>query len=164
MHLPPAAQVRVGRSRSHFCFLLVWAAVYAAFLGTGFTSFARPSLAGLALACALVWVHAVWRWWNSPVGLLAWTGREWVWQQAQDKRCCSIRWRIDLQSVVLLELQTQGRESRCLWVERGAQGAASWKALRRALVGASNPLTAEGDDGTDFSAAHSLSPPRPPHI
>jgi len=52
---------------------------------------------------------------------------------------CSIRWRFDLQSVVLLELHVQGRPSTCLWVERGDLGASSWMAFRRALVGASEP-------------------------
>jgi hypothetical protein len=154
MHLPPAAQVRVGRSKSHFCFLVLWTAVYAGFLWTGFGSFAPSVLAGLALAFAVAWAYSAWRWWSGPAGLLAWTGRQWFWHRAQDKQICSVRWRMDLQSVVLLELHVQGRPSTCLWIERGALGAASWMAFRRALVGASEPWIAADDEKTDFSAAN----------
>jgi hypothetical protein len=97
------------------------------------------------------------------MGTLIWTGRQWNWQKAQDKQKCSVRWVVDLQSIVLLELQMADRPRRWLWVERGVMGAAAWLAFRRALVGGVNVLAEATDDETDFAADY-LSSARRPHI
>ena len=150
MHLPPAAQASLGRSRSQLCFLLAWTGVYAILLGAVYGAITPPAFAGLTLTSLVVLAHCTRRWWTSPVGLLAWTGRGWIWQQAQGQQSCSVRWCVDLQSFVLLELQMQQGQRQWLWVERGAHSVASWRAFRRALVAANNTLAEEGEGETDF--------------
>jgi len=163
MHLPPPAQVSVGRNRVFLVVLVVWTAVYAGLFGALSGSMEPMALAVLALTSAGAWGHAAWHWWNSPIGTLAWTGREWIWQQAQDKQKCRVRWGADFQSVVLLELQMTGRPGKWLWVDRGVMGAGAWRSFRRALVGAANAPVEAAEDETVFAVGY-LSSARKPHI
>lgn len=165
MHLPPAAQVSIGKSSSHLFILVGFAGVYVSLLVAVLGSIGPGAFAGLALACTVVLAYAAWRWCSSPVGLLAWTGREWIWQQGQDQQKCSVRWCADLQTMVLLRLQTksQARQQHWLWVERNAHSTASWLAFRRALVADTNEPSEELEGASD-SAWDYLSPPQRPHL
>jgi len=163
MHLPPAAQTAVGRSQSHLFFLVGWCVVYVGFLVIVGGSIAPTTLTLLASVCLAIWAHAAWRWWRSPMGVLTWTGGEWRWQKAQEKQKCGVHCYLDLQSIVLIELQTQDRQRQWLWVERGAHSAVPWLAFRRALVAGNRELELAGDDETDFSLGH-LIPPEQPHM
>lgn len=143
MHLPPAAQWRLGRGRAHAVLLVLAAAIHLLLLVLLWGQVATAAWWGLlALALALV-LHAGWRWWKSPVGVLRWTGREWHWMQAgsmQEVQVCALRWVLDLQTVALVHAGAAARSgaNRWLWLERGAQSAAAWTALRRALLASAN--------------------------
>lgn len=163
MHLPPAARVHIARSRAHFLMLVGWAAAYAGLLGALMDAIQPWAWAGLALACLLIATYALWRWWSSPVGTLAWSGREWTWQQTQEKQPCSVCWRADFQSLVLLELQWGKRRRVWVWVERNVMSAVSWLVFRRALVAGKLALDAQMGDGTDFSNDY-LKLAQQPHI
>lgn len=139
MHLPPAASWRIGRGRAHAALLIVMAAFHFLLL-----FFLRGQVAPaawwglLALALALL-LHAGWRWWKSPVGVLRWSGREWQWMRTgsmQEVQVCALRWVLDLQTVALVHAGAAGGSgpNRWLWLERGAQSAAAWTALRRGLL------------------------------
>ena len=162
MHLPPAAQVVTGRSRSHLYFLVGWAVVYVCVFAALSGSIAPLELTGIMLVCTAIGTHAAWRWWRSPSGILAWTGRQWIWKQ-QTKQECTVRWAVDLQTIVLLKLKTKQGQRQWLWVERGANSAASWLAFRRALVAGNKVLDENGDDDADFSSDY-LIPAQQPHI
>lgn len=147
MHLPPAAQWRLGRGRAHAALLVLAVALHLLLL-----FFLRGQVAPaawwglLALALALL-LHASWRWWKSPVGVLRWTGREWHWMPAgsmQDVQVCVLLWVLDLQTVALVHAGPEGRRgtSRWLWLERGAQSPLAWMALRRALLASASATSA----------------------
>lgn len=170
MHLPPAAQWRLGRGRAHAVLLVLAAAIHLLLLFFLWGQVAPAAWWGLlALALALV-LHAGWRWWKSPVGVLRWTGREWHWMPAP---VCALRWVLDLQTVALVRARPEGGSgsSRWLWLERGAQSAAAWTALRRALLASATNTeqetlraqTAAFGGTTIFSADH-LTGPQAPQI
>ena len=174
MHLPPAAQWRLGRGRAHAVLLVLAAAIHLLLLVFLWGQVAPAAWWGLlALALALV-LHAGWRWWKSPVGVLRWTGREWHWMQAgsmQEVQVCALRWVLDLQTVALVHARPEGGSgsSRWLWLERGAQSAAAWTALRRALLASATNTeqetlraqTAAFGGTTIFSADHLTGPQAP---
>ena len=163
MHLPPAAQIHIGRSRAQLQFLACWAVVYACFLVFLSDSMAPMALAALALTCLVISTYAVWRWWHSPVGVLAWTGQQWVWQEAQVKHPCSLRWGADFQSIVLLGIHTGDRRRHWLWAEHGTLSEASWRAFRRALLASDHALDPQVDDEIDFESSRLISSQQP-HI
>jgi len=154
MHLPPAAQWRLGRGRAHAALLILAAALHLILL-----FFLRGQVAPaawwglLALALALL-LHASWRWWKSPVGVLRWTGLEWHWLQAPAVQVCVLRWVLDLQTVALVHSGAAAGSgtSRWLWLERGAQNPLAWMALRRALL-ASASATSAGQETPHAQAA-----------
>jgi hypothetical protein len=174
MHLPPAAQWRLGRGRVHAVLLVLAAAIHLLLLVLLWGQVAPAAWWGLlALALALV-LHAGWRWWNSPVGVLRWTGREWHWMPAlevPEAPVCALRWALDLQTVALVHARPEGGSgsSRWLWLERGAQSAAAWTALRRALLASATNTeqetlraqTAAFGGTTIFSADHLTGPQAP---
>jgi hypothetical protein len=151
MHLPPAAQWRLGRGRAHAALLVLAAAIHLLLLFFLRGQVAAAAWWGLtALALALL-LHASWRWWKSPVGVLRWTGREWHWMPAgamQDVQVCVLRWVLDLQTVALVHAgaATGSGASRWLWLERGAQNAPAWTALRRALLASSASRNSAGQE------------------
>jgi hypothetical protein len=176
MHLPPAAQWRLGRGRAHAALLVLAVALHLMLL-----FFLRGQVAPaawwglLALALALL-LHANWRWWKSPVGVLRWTGREWHWMPAravQEAPVCVLRWVLDLQTVALVHAGPDGGRgtSRWLWLERGAQSPLAWTALRRALLASSTRAGQEtlraqtlAFGGTTILSAHYLSGPQTPQL
>jgi len=157
MHLPPAAQWRLGRGRAHAALLILAAALHLLLLSFLWSQVAPAAWWGLlALSLALL-LHASWRWWKSPVGMLRWTGREWHWMPAgsmQDVQVCVLRWVLDLQTVALVHSGAAAGSgtSRWLWLERGAQNPLAWMALRRALL-ASASATSAGQETPHAQAA-----------
>jgi hypothetical protein len=148
MHLPPPAQIIVGRSTTQLLFLVGWAVAYGCVLFALSGTLPALALEALALISLVLCSNAAWRWWKTPVGVLAWNGRGWTWQQAQEKRGCELSWGADLQSLVLISTQIDAQPRQWLWVERGAKNAASWRAFRRALVAGSHAVDGGDDDGT----------------
>lgn len=176
MHLPPSAQWRLGRSRAHGGLLVLMAAINSlllVFLWGQVAPIAWWALLAQALALLL---HALARWWKSPLGTLRWTGREWHWMQAQavhGVQVCTLRWVLDWQTVALVHVRPEWGigPSRWLWLERGGQSPAAWTALRRALLssaisgGQETPRaqTAAFGGTTNFSSDH-LTGPQAPHL
>ncbi len=143
MHLPPPAQWRHGRSRAHAALLTLAAASYAVLLFFLWHQVDPAAWSGLFVLALVLLLHASWRWWKSPVGVLRWTGREWHWLQSQAvpaAQVCAVRWMLDLQTVALVHAAPQSGSgaNRWLWLERGAQSAAAWMALRRAMLANAN--------------------------
>ena len=139
MHLPPPAQWRVRRGRAHAALLMLAAAIHLLLLFCLRSQVAPTAGSGLLALVVALLLHAGWRWWKSPVGLLRWTGREWHWRQAgsaQDAQVCTLRWVLDLQTVALVHLGAASGSGahRWLWLERGTHNATAWTALRRALL------------------------------
>ncbi|MFM6991880.1 MAG: hypothetical protein ACKOWD_11445 [Rhodoferax sp.] len=147
MHLPPAAQVTVGRSKVCFTFVLGWAWAYACLLLALSEALAPGAWTVLALGCLATCALAAWSWWKSPAGVLVWSGRRWAWQTADEHQACELDWRVDFQSLVLVLLTTQAGARRWLWVERDDQNAAAWPPFRRALV--ASRLHVDGGGGDD---------------
>ena len=139
MHLPPPAQWRAGPSRVHAGLvvggstvnLLLICAMY------GRASFGAWC-ALLALSVALS-AYAAWRWTHACVGLLSWTGNHWTWLQVGQMpkpEVCELRWAMDFQAFVLVQMRLGGGEASThwIWLERGKASLAGWLAFRRALV------------------------------
>ena len=143
MHLPPAAQWSIGRGRAHAVVLVLAAVLHLLLLFFLWGQVAPAAWWGLLVLALVLLLHAAWRWWKSPMGVLRWTGSEWHWLQAklmQEVQVCALRWVLDLQTVALVHAGPEDRTgtSRWLWLERGVQSAAAWTALRRALHASAN--------------------------
>lgn len=179
MHLAPAAQWRLERGRAHAGLLIVAAAFHFLVLFFLWGQVAASAWWGLlALALALL-LHAGWRWWKSPVGVLRWTGQEWQLLSAHlaplawSAQVCTLRWVLDFQTVALVQVGVASGKgtSRWFWLERGAQNLAPWTALRRALV--ASALNAEreveggragAESGATISFAGYLTGSQVPHL
>ena len=139
MHLPPPAQWRVERSRVHARLLAVISTVNALVI---FAMYGRASFVAwcalLALSVTLS-AYAAWRWKHACVGLLSWTGSHWTWLQMGQMpkpEVCELRWAMDFQAVVLVEMRLGSGEAptHWIWLERGKASPGGWLAFRRALV------------------------------
>ena len=179
MHLPPPAQWRLGRTRAHAALLMLAAATHFLLLFFVWGQVAPAAWWGLVALSSTLLLQAAWRWWTGPFGALRWTGREWHWLQAQvllDLEICTLRWVLDLQTVALVHARpADGSGSgRWLWLERGAQSAEAWMALRRALLSSANSATSAGLEtlhgqtaafgGTTIFSADHLTGPQAPQI
>lgn len=176
MHLPPAAQWRLGRGRAHGAVLVLAAAVHITFLFFLRGHVAPAAWWGLLLLALALLLHAGWRWWTSAAGVLRWTGREWRWMSApavQDAQMCELHWVLDLQSVALVHVvpAVGAGGHHWLWLERGAQGSATWRALRRALLASSASAVQEAlhtrtaaFGGTSIFSADYLTGPKAPQL
>ena len=129
----------------------------------------------LAMAWALL-LHAGWRWWKSPLGVLLWTGLEWHWLQGPAVQIGTLRWVLDLQTMALVHFGPKGGSgaSCWLWLERGAQSPLAWTALRRALLASATGAASAGQEtlraqanaasGKRFSSADYLTGPQTPQL
>ena len=139
MHLPPPAQWRVERSRVHARLLTVISTVNALVI---FAMYGRASFGAWCALLALSVIlsaYAAWRWKHASVGLLSWTGNHWAWLQVGQMpkpEVCELRWAMDFQAVVLVQMRLGGglAPSRWIWLERGKASPGGWLAFRRALV------------------------------
>ena len=154
MHLPPAAQWRLGRGRAHATLLILAAATHLLLLSFLWSQVAPAAWWGLLALSLAILLNAGWRWWKSPAGVLRWTGREWHWLQATTVQVCALRWVLDLQTVALVHAGPEdgAGTNRWLWLERGAQSPLAWMALRRALL-ASASATSAGQETPHAQAA-----------
>lgn len=141
MRSAPSARYPVGRSRFLAVLMLaVWGLGVAGIVGWCFLGPApgwrHLSTALLLLACG---AYAIWYWRRMPQGELAWDGEAWWWHgDAQVDQPARIEHRVDLQSVLLLQMRLTAIDAAgtrgLLWLvlSRDADGA-SWQALRRAV-------------------------------
>jgi hypothetical protein len=77
-----------------------------------------------------------------PKGQLQWDGERWYWAGVDVVAVTSLVRALDLQSVMLLHIQTAQGPGFWLWLEHGAD-ATRWLAMRRALVLSPYALDAE---------------------
>jgi len=173
MDLPPAAQWSIGRGRAHAVVLVLAAVIHLLLLFFLWDQVAPAAWWGLLALALVLLLHASWRWWKSPVGVLRWTGSEWHWLQAPVIQVCALRWVLDLQTVVLVYADPEygSRASRWLWLERGAQSPLAWSALRRALLASATSRVQETPraqatafSGTTILYADYLSWPQTPQL
>lgn len=73
-------------------------------------------------------------WRNTPSGLLHWDGTVWRWSGFAGDAPCTVLLHVDLQKLLIVSIQQNGRQPVGLWIE-SARGDRSWSALRRAVVG-----------------------------
>jgi hypothetical protein len=138
MYGPPAASVKVQRSSR---LGRVLAALSLVFLGSPALAYAY-GLPILYLALVLlVWLLAsaamlvVWR--NAPTGRLFWDGERWHWSgHAEPLQAVAIQYDFQQSVWVLLE-PARGRRFG-LWLDADPRQPEEWRAMRRALVGASD--------------------------
>jgi hypothetical protein len=148
MHNAPSVSHPVGRSVfAGRLALALWLCGGFALAGV----LLHPTAAGPRTAVmTLTWIAAglvaLRGWLASPAGTLAWDGEGWTW----NGNAGSISVALDLQRVLLAhwEAASGGRDSRWLWLERGAR-CALWDDLRRALYSRARP----GDPGSAPSSA-----------
>lgn len=182
MHLPPATQWRLGRSRAHGLTLALALALNAALLFFLWGQVAPSAWGGLLLLALVLLLQASWRWWTSFDGVLRWTGKEWqllpahlttLVHLAPSAQVCTVRWVLDLQTVALVHVGPEFGEgqSRWLWLERGEQELPPWVALRRALVGSALNAQQDGEGrrvgaegGAIISAVGYLTGSQVPHL
>ena len=77
---------------------------------------------------------------------LRWDGEGWSWSCAGHDAACSVRWTMDLQHWMLLQLRQEDGHQEWVWLRRKAL-AKNWFALRRALIfsaGAAHDSTKSG--------------------
>jgi len=135
MHLPPAAQWRLGRSRAHGVVLVLASAIYLLLFFALWGQVVSDAWWGLLAMAWVFLLHAGLRWWKSPAGVLRWTGREWHWLQGPALQVGTLRWVLDLQTMSVVHFGPSGSGAGCwLWLEHGAQSPSAWSALRRALL------------------------------
>jgi len=135
MHRAPAISFSVTRSRWQLRATLVLGlsglAAAASFVYAQ-TDFGWRALLSLAVVPVVIGV-ALSAWWNAPRGILRWDGQQWTWSGLSAPQACRASLLMDFQSLLLVSLTTQTKQSVCLWLEAGADLAA-WLALRRAIV------------------------------
>jgi hypothetical protein len=136
MHLPPPAQSNAGRSRAHLGVVLVAGLMNGLLLLALFDAAQPASWAALAALSLFLVAYSLICWWRGPVGILSWTGVQWSWRPRNASLPSGLQWALDFQSVVLVKLRPlqKAGPDHWIWLEQGAQSAASWAALRRALV------------------------------
>ena len=136
MHSAPSVSYPVGRSRFHGALALL-----IGLLG-GMTLLAwglqADAIGVRHLASVLLWLVSsgllAHQWRMTPVGVLAWDGAAWRWQQADQVWPIQPAVSLDLQTFMLLKLHTAHGPAWWVWPERQT-APAHWLALRRALFG-----------------------------
>lgn len=133
MHNAPSVSYPVGRSRFHVIGLLVIALVGIA-TGLLWRQQAQPPV-WQQILFLLVWLlsssAAVWRWRDSPCGVLRWDGQLWHWDLGGSTVIGQLTVQLDLQHVLLLHLRAASGAATWFWLERGGE-TILWDALRRA--------------------------------
>jgi toxin CptA len=139
MHGAPSVSYPVGRSLFAGALLMAaWLLGLAGVIAFAWHGASPARLAVAAAACIACgcWAGAWWR--RQEAGLLAWDSAAWSWSAAgPGVEAGAVRVVLDLQSVLLLRWDAQGR-TRWIWVER-ARLPSRWDALRRAVYSRANP-------------------------
>jgi hypothetical protein len=134
MHDAPSVTYPVGRSRFALAFILMAWLLGAAAGAAWAWQAGAPGWrhAAVALALGVTGAVALWHWWRSPAGELAWAGG-WTWHG----RAGCVAPALDVQAVVLLRWQDSST-TQWLWLER-ARCPERWSGLRRAVYSRANP-------------------------
>ena len=138
---PPIVSYPVRRSPRLLGGLLLLAATGLGVLLAWGMAGATPSMAVWVAAC-LLWLLctalALWFWWQSPHGRLAWDGYRWLWRpssaSAGQKISGSAHVHLDWQHSLWVRWQADNRaQAAWLWLEQ-QQDPAQWLDMRRALL------------------------------
>lgn len=139
MHDAPSVSYPVGRSR--------WAGGLAAVLWLGGLAGAllwsgQPQVAFWRLALAWTAVAAagaiaLWAWWHTPRGVLAWDRSGWTWTPERGAAAAGeLQVALDFQHLLLVRWCAAGARA-WLWLERGP--GEPWDELRRAVYSRARP-------------------------
>lgn len=139
MHGAPSVSYPVGRSRFAGVLALLGWLLGALVITLWWSQSQSP---GWRLWCAwavlaAAGVFAVWGWWRSPAGELAWDGETWSWSTAGLVHTGTLEVGLDFQRWLLLRCEC-GNATLWLWVER-ASLAERWDDLRRAVYSRATP-------------------------
>ncbi len=152
MHSAPAVSYPVGRSRFHSLLLATLAAVGAVLMMLWLIL--AGALQMRHLVAVTLWLGglglAMWNWWRTPTGSLAWDGQGWLWTSQAESRSVVPEVALDTQGSLLLCLRQPDGNARWVWPQRMALPQ-RWLPLRRALFGRPPPM---GDPVDGLPSAH----------
>jgi len=81
--------------------------------------------------------------------VLRWDGQAWLWSCNQEDAACSVRWMMDVQHGMLLQVELPGGKQQWLWLWRKAH-AKNWFALRRALIFSASTTDDRAESGLSW--------------